>query len=82
MNCSGSQLRLLYMQARYYDPIIGRFYSNDPVGWTASSPVHSFGRYTYVNNNPYRYTDPNGKYPESWSEVGNLMIEDQWGQSR
>ncbi|MBU2916993.1 hypothetical protein KO505_03325 [Psychrosphaera sp. F3M07] len=70
------------MQARYYDPIIGRFYSNDPVGWTASSPVHSFGRYTYVNNNPYRYTDPNGKYPESWSEVGNLMIEDQWGQSR
>jgi hypothetical protein len=20
------------MQARYYDPVIGRFYSNDPVG--------------------------------------------------
>nr|WP_275065565.1 RHS repeat-associated core domain-containing protein [Aliidiomarina haloalkalitolerans] len=23
---------LNYMQARYYDPVIGRFYSNDPTG--------------------------------------------------
>jgi RHS repeat-associated protein len=21
------------MQARYYDPVIGRFYSNDPIGF-------------------------------------------------
>jgi hypothetical protein len=49
------------MQARYYDPVIGRFYSNDPVGFTGD--VHSFGRYTYVNNNPYKYTDPNGESP-------------------
>ena len=46
------------MQARYYDPMIGRFYSNDPVG---SRDVHSFNRYAYANNNPYRYTDPDGK---------------------
>ncbi|WP_421420680.1 hypothetical protein ACN9JF_19830 (plasmid) [Pseudoalteromonas lipolytica] len=25
----------MYMQARYYDPVIGRFYSNDPVDATA-----------------------------------------------
>ena len=48
------------MQARYYDPVIGRFYSNDPVGWNPKNPVHSFGRYTYANNNPYKYTDPTG----------------------
>ncbi|MFT6529018.1 MAG: RHS repeat-associated protein [Psychrosphaera sp.] len=38
------------MQARYYDPVIGRFYSNDPVGWTPENPVMFFNRYLYVNN--------------------------------
>lgn len=46
------------MQARYYDPVIGRFYSNDPVGF---KNVHNFNRYTYANNNPYKYTDPDGR---------------------
>ena len=46
------------MQARYYDPEIGRFYVNDPVGF---DNIHNFNRYTYGNNNPYRYTDPDGK---------------------
>ena len=50
------------MQARYYDPVIGRFYSNDPVGYTAKNPVMSFNRYLYVNNNPYKYTDPDGEF--------------------
>ena len=50
------------MQARYYDPVIGRFYSNDPIGWTPENPVMSFNRYLYVNNNPYKYTDPNGEF--------------------
>ena len=50
------------MQARYYDPVIGRFYSNDPVGYTSENPVMSFNRYLYVNNNPYKYTDPNGEF--------------------
>jgi uncharacterized protein RhaS with RHS repeats len=48
------------MQARYYDPVIGRFYSNDPVGYSRNNPVGSFNRYSYVNNNPYKYTDPTG----------------------
>jgi uncharacterized protein RhaS with RHS repeats len=49
----------MYMQARYYDPVISRFYSNDPIGFR---DVHSFNRYAYANNNPYRYTDPDGKF--------------------
>ncbi|QHJ14007.1 tRNA(Glu)-specific nuclease WapA (plasmid) [Paraglaciecola mesophila] len=58
---------LIYMQARYYDPVIGRFYSNDPVDFMGhlqrgNSPAHGFGRYTYANNNPYKYTDPNGEF--------------------
>ena len=53
------------MQARYYDPVIGRFYSNDPVGAVShlgtSNGIHGFNRYAYANNNPYRYIDPNGE---------------------
>jgi RHS repeat-associated protein len=56
-------LGLTYMQARYFDPLIGRFYSNDPL---AFRDVHSFNRYAYGNNNPYKYTDPDGKAAESW----------------
>ena len=52
-----AELSLNYMQARYYDPVIGRFYSNDPVGFR---DVHSFNRYAYANNNPYKYVDPSG----------------------
>ena len=55
-------LSLTYMQQRYYDPVIGRFYSNDPVGFTADKPM-MFNRYAYANNNPYKYTDPDGRTP-------------------
>jgi RHS repeat-associated protein len=54
----------MYMQARYYDPVIGRFYSNDPMSAIAhlsKGNMHGFGRYTYANNNPYKYTDPDGR---------------------
>jgi len=55
------------MQARYYDPIIGRFYSNDPVDMIGhmqrgNSVANGFNRYAYANNNPYKYTDPNGEF--------------------
>lgn len=51
---------LTYMQQRYYDPSIGRFLSVDPV--TANSNTGAnFNRYWYANNNPYRFTDPDGR---------------------
>ncbi|MHC9086274.1 RHS repeat domain-containing protein [Luteimonas sp. RIT-PG2_3] len=51
---------LTYMQQRYYDPQIGLFLSVDPV--TAySNPVGQFHRYRYANNNPYKFTDPDGR---------------------
>ena len=57
-------LGLTYMQARYYDPVIGRFYSNDPMGafsHLSKGNIHGFNRYAYANNNPYKYTDPDGR---------------------
>jgi RHS repeat-associated protein len=54
---------LVYMGARYYDPLVGRFQSVDAEGFKESN-VHSFNRYAYANNNPYRYNDPDGRSAE------------------
>ncbi|HET7630100.1 MAG TPA: RHS repeat-associated core domain-containing protein [Candidatus Saccharimonadales bacterium] len=51
---------LVYMQARYYDPKIGRFLSPDPVTFAPNRPAY-FNRYWYAKGNPYRYTDPDGR---------------------
>jgi RHS repeat-associated protein len=51
---------LTYMQQRYYDQSVGRFLSVDPV--TADPNTGAmFNRYNYANNNPYRFTDPDGR---------------------
>ena len=58
---------LNYMQARYYDPVIGRFYSNDPLGamgHISQGNIQGFNRYNYAYNNPYKYTDPDGNNPK------------------
>jgi RHS repeat-associated protein len=64
---------LVYMQQRYYDPVAGRFLSMDPVT-TDTDTGAAFDRYMYANNNPYRYTDPDGRDPagtigEHWQVV-------------
>ncbi|GAB3353478.1 RHS repeat domain-containing protein [Lysobacter tyrosinilyticus] len=51
---------LTYMQQRYYDPQIGRFLSVDPVTANGSTGGN-FNRYRYANNNPYLFTDPDGR---------------------
>jgi RHS repeat-associated protein len=53
---------LVYMQARYYDPLIGRFLSTDPMGPSPANLQH-FNRYSYAYNNPVRFTDPDGRCP-------------------
>jgi RHS repeat-associated protein len=48
-----------YMQQRYYDPRVARFWSVDPV--TVSNVGGNFNRYWYGNGNPYRFKDPDGR---------------------
>lgn len=62
---------LVYAGARWYDPVIGRFLSPDPVKYSVGSPV-SFNRYAYANNNPFRFFDPFGLSPQdaAWAAVG------------
>lgn len=54
----------VYMQARYYDPSIGRFLSVDPIKPSAAD-VFNFSRFDYVRNNPLAGTDPDGRGPFS-----------------
>lgn len=69
-----AQTGLAYMQQRYYDPQVGLFLSADPV--TAfSNPVAQFHRYRYANNNPYKFTDPDGR--EVKYAVGGTVNEAQ-----
>ena len=48
---------LRYYRARYYDPIVGRFISEDPIGFAGGGPNF----YAYVLNNPVRLRDPSGQ---------------------
>jgi RHS repeat-associated protein len=50
----------VYMQARYYDPLQGRFLSVDPLASTAGN-TSDFNRYAYAQDNPIHFTDPTGK---------------------
>ncbi|MCA3162153.1 MAG: RHS repeat-associated core domain-containing protein, partial [Burkholderiales bacterium] len=45
---------LYYYRARYYDPVLKRFLSEDPIGLAGGS----LSFYSYVNGNPVSYTDP------------------------
>lgn len=53
---------LSYMGARYYDPVVGRFTGIDPKE-VDPNDLHSFNRYAYANNNPYKFVDPDGRSP-------------------
>lgn len=53
---------LVYMQQRYYDPMVGAFLSVDPID-VNSIAGGGFNRYSYAANNPYSLWDPFGLCP-------------------
>lgn len=60
---------LINMNARLYDPVLGRFLSPDPL---VQSPDMSqnFNRYSYCVNNPLMFTDTTGE----WFGIDDLII--------
>lgn len=52
---------LINMNARLYDPLLGRFLSPDPYV-QAPDFTQNFNRYSYALNNPLRYTDVTGEF--------------------
>ena len=77
----------IYLRARYYDPEIGRFITEDSV-WGKDSDPLSLNLYTYCHNNPIIYIDPSGHVKfalfsnDDRDETGELIIslmsQDQW----
>ena len=65
---------LYYLRARYYDPYLGRFTTEDSYWGEADSPL-SLNLYTYCENDPIQYTDPTGHLSE-WNKQ-NLSKEQQ-----
>jgi len=78
---------LYYYNARWYDPGLGRFAQADDV---LDNPVTGWDRYSYVQNNPLRFTDPsgnrcvpeeecdrkNGKSPKrgTWDDIDTTLL--------
>lgn len=53
------------MNGRLYDPLIGRMLSPDNYVDDATN-TQSYNRYSYVANNPLKYTDPSGWNKDNW----------------
>jgi RHS repeat-associated protein len=51
-----SETGLYYMRARYYDPQLGRFLSEDPIGLAGG-----INTYVYAGDNPVNGRDPSGE---------------------
>jgi RHS repeat-associated protein len=72
---------LYYYNARYYDPLTGRFISADTIIPNPMNPQY-LNRYSYCLNNPLKYIDPSGhrvfindwdvRFLDSVIESGNL----------
>jgi RHS repeat-associated protein len=59
------EFALINMNARLYDPVVGKMISPDIL---VSKPYSSqaYNRYAYANNNPMKYIDPDGNFALQW----------------
>ncbi len=64
-----SRAGLYYFGARYYDPEVGRWLTQDPLEF-----VDGLNLYAYVNNNPVNFVDPDGYLGE---RIGSFLFDRQ-----
>jgi len=74
--------QLSYLNARYYNGGNGQFLSQDPVfnrdpnRQTLGNP-QSLNSYSYANNNPINFSDPNGEAAKDWVQGAIVSILQQ-----
>jgi len=68
---------LYYYRARYYDPTLGRFLSEDPVHFKTGIDF-----YLYVSNRPTEYIDPSGQSPADVAKLKKLVQDVIDGMTR
>ena len=67
-------LSFLVSSGRVYDPTTARFLSADP-HIQAPSEKKSYNRYSYVKNNPLKYTDSSGFFfKKLWKSIKKIVI--------
>jgi RHS repeat-associated protein len=65
---------LYYYNARYYDPNLARFIQADTLIPDLINP-QALNRYAYTLNNPLKYVDPSGHWPQwSYEWMPNWMV--------
>lgn len=64
-----SETGLYYFRARYYDPPVGRFISEDPIGLNGGANL-----YSYAKNDPVNGSDPTGKLASDSHGICSLEL--------
>ncbi|PBC08311.1 hypothetical protein CK230_21985 [Mesorhizobium sp. WSM3859] len=64
---------LLYLNARYMDPVLGRFISPDD--WDPTLPGVGTNRYAYAQNDPVNKSDANGHIIDTAWDAANIAYD-------
>lgn len=64
-------LNLYDFHTRYYDPVIGRFTTQDPM----TESMSSWSPYSFTFNNPIRFNDPTGMVPDDYYINNDGLIQ-------
>ena len=65
---------LVYLRARFYHPVLGRFLQRDSFAGFQHRP-QSLNRYSYTENNPVNQRDPSGHFIDTLLDVGFLTYD-------
>ena len=65
-------VNLYYLKSRFYNPLCGRFLTDDDEAYIDESSFIGFNLFTYCGNDPVNKYDPNGHAPK-WLKVVGLI---------
>lgn len=73
---------LYYLQSRYYDPVTGRFLNTDEIEYLGQSEsIIGYNLFTYCENNPIIYFDPDGRVFKYSISSGKYTVSGKWEKS-